>query len=538
MNNLKIEKNNPQAILEEAEKSKKKKRLDEKKLRVDLMLSYDKKPYQSLGIGVHNNTFYYGTVLEDGNKKYNAVVTDDGRVYVCWDKKFNDEIKDDFCLNYRFDLFDDCIDYMWSNDSIKDFRDGVAPVKTKKELFDEIKKNNKEGVWHTDEEAHEYTACDIISNYVYPVFNSKGRTYHPADFGSGKSRQALMYQLMSFNPLFAGNITPASFERVIESTGGTIIVDNFDNMHEDLKKAVLQVIEVYYKKGSKTIKAEGQGAQRNRPVAFNGYSPLVINNIVGLPEVTESRCNVVRMLKTNNKKIVDKKINPNNPKYRILRDHLHIWALKNWKRVREEYENLEVPELSARDLERCEAVLTIAKLIGDGVYQRILSWILKNNEQQSIKEISDNWEFLLYDFLNEVIKEGEKRLEVREITKVVSEKHFDSDDFKKFKQDKLKFSHYVGKVLRNQPLVKKSIINGWVNYTISRSDLDKMLQIKGFDKYLTIPHLTSLNPTNNTNNTNITNNTNLTPYNNKQKENEGEVGEVGSQKSAQGGISS
>ncbi len=45
-----------------------------------------------------------------------------------------------------------------------------------------------------------------------------------------------------------------------------------------------------------------------------------------------------------------------------------------------------------------------------------------------------------------------------------------------------------------------------MHYTIKRKDLDKLLKIKGFDKYLTIPHSTSLN---NTNNTNITNYTNI-----------------------------
>jgi hypothetical protein len=241
----------------------------------------------------------------------------------------------------------------------------------------------------------------------------------------------------------------------------------------------------------------------------------VINNLFGLPEVSESRCNKIRMLKTDSKKITDIKINSKDMRYRILRDDLHIWGLSNWKKIREVYDKLDVPELNSRDLERAESVLTIAKFIGEDVYNNVLGWILENKEQQDIKEISDNWDFILFEFLNEIIRQEEK-VKVRDITERVAERHFDSSDSKKFKQDKIKFSHYIGKVLGNNPLFRKSIIHGWVHYNISRDDLNKTIQIKGFDKYLNIPHPTS--PTS----PNITNNTlphptspNLTYYNNK-----------------------
>ncbi|MHA1304473.1 MAG: hypothetical protein ACTSPI_12315, partial [Candidatus Heimdallarchaeaceae archaeon] len=302
------------------------------------MLSHEKKPFKCFSIGEHDGHYYFGTMLDYGRKKVPVLVLDDGTTYWKWTEKddegnkiIDDEIKQNFGLNYRFELFDDCVDNLWSNKSIKEFIEGKSPKQSFKEMFKSIRNKNKELMYHPDNRVHTFVSCDIIKNYFYPLFNACGRTYFQADFASGKSRQSLIYQKLSFNSLFASNISPASFERVIESTGGTIIVDNFDNCADDLKKQILQCIEVYYKKGGKNIKADGKGFQKNQPIAFNGYSPLVINNIVGLPEVTESRCNKIQLLKTDKKNIVDIRINNDDPFWNTTKDNLHILTLQNWK---------------------------------------------------------------------------------------------------------------------------------------------------------------------------------------------------------------
>jgi len=478
--------------------------------RVDYMLSKEKKPYKCMAIGEHKGHFYYGSILNYGKKKVPIVILDDGTIYSYWTEKteeglkIDDEISDKFGLKYRYELFDDVVDNLWSNKSIKEFKDGKSKKKNIREIYEKIRNKNKELIYHSDERVHSYIGCDIISNYCYPLFMAKGRTYFQADFASGKSRQSLIYQKLSFNSLFASAISPASFERVIESTGGTIIVDNFDNILDELKIQILQAIEIYYKKGGKNIKADGK---KHRPTAYNGYSPFVINNIVGLPEVTESRCNKIQMLKTSKKLIVDKRIDEKDLFWEETKDDLHILILQSWKKIKENYETLNIPELNARDLERTEAVLTIAKTIGKDVYEEVLSYLLETNEQQNIKEVSDNWEFMIFDYLNGVLKnKKEETIKIKEITEAISYKIIQSE--KTAKSDKLKFSHYIGKILKSIPLFKKKIIDGWVNYQIKKDDLDKMLKIKGYDKYLTIPHLTSPNNTNHTNNTNNNNNIN------------------------------
>lgn len=453
--------------------------------KIKSLLSKEKNPYKTMAIGEHNGHYFFGSVLQEGEKKVPIVVLDNGEVY--WDYKEKTEegwrvdyqIKNKFGLNYRYILFDDCIDNLWSNKSIKEFISGKSPQQTFEKMFEAIKNKNKELIYHIDDRIHSFVACDIISNYFYPLFNAKGRTYFQADFGSGKSRQSLIYQKLSFNSLFASNISPASFERVIESTGGSIIVDNFDNVNEELKKAILQIIEVYYKKGGKNIKATGQN---HKPTAFNGYSPLVINNIVGLPEVSESRCNKIQMIKSEDKSIVDVKINEKDEFWSETKDNLHILALQNWEEVKETYDELEVEELSDRDLERAEAVLTIAKCIGEEVYKELLEFLVEILQNQSVRDVQDKWEFILFEYLNEVVKEGKKEVKIKDITEAQSPRIITNPN--KEREDKLKFSQYCGKVLRSIPLFKPRILDGYPIYEIDRTDLTNIIKIKGYDKYL------------------------------------------------------
>jgi len=479
-------------------------------------LSMPKKKYHSLGTGIHNEQLYFGTVLEINGQKQNAVITSTGEIFCnkieIIGKSFIkvDVIRNDFGINYRYDLFDDTIDYTWSNDSIKRFLQRKESIVKIADIFKQLVDVNQKYIWHYDKRIHKFIACDIISNYFCPIFNAKGRILFVAEFESGKSKQSQIYQLASFNPLFAGNISPASFDRVIESTCGTIIIDNFDNMSEDLQKQIVQVIEVYYKKGSRNIKCDGKD---NRPSAFNGYCPLVINNILGLKEVTESRCNKFFMLKTDNKEITDRKINVNDILWKELRDNLHVCALQNWKIVRDAYKNLDVLELSARDLERIEAVLTIAKIVGDDVYNEIINLVVEINSQNKIKEVSDSWEFILFEFINNELKDkSEITLKIVDITDAITDKIVESNSKPEIiKKEKLKFSHFAGKILSRTPLLKKKTINGYPQYNIKKEDFETLVKIKGYACYFNATNpINATNTTNTTNSINTTNTTNTT----------------------------
>jgi len=437
---------------------------------------------QSLGIGIHDNQFYFGKKVSIEGKPTDVVITSNREKYV------GGEIKTLFGLNHRFDLFSDCIDYTWHNEGIDRwlFDEGLEEEEySLKKCFEEIKKKNQEYIYHHDERIHDFIALDLLATYFRPIFESMGRLFFLAEKRSGKTKQTQLYGLMAFNPIMTSDISPASFYRIIESTGGTLLIDDFDIIDGELKAKMIQHIRTGYKFGSKAIRSDSNKA--NRPVGYNNYAHVVLNNTLGLDEITEDRCNKILLLRTNDKKLTSKKLNPKSIDWQILRDKIHICTLLNWKQVKKSYQSLDYDVLSDRDLERVEGILSIANCIDancidDKLFERVLILILELNEQQNLKEIKDNWDFILFEHLYHTIKEDLK-IKLKDIANVLAPTLFnpESNDYERKKKA---FNVKAGKILNSISLFKRSVSMGYVHYDIKRKSLLKYIELKGYDKYI------------------------------------------------------
>ncbi|MCX6742041.1 MAG: hypothetical protein NTX24_02610 [Candidatus Pacearchaeota archaeon] len=473
--------------------------IDEAK--IDHIFGKPKPVFQSLGCGIHNGHFYFGTVIYAENKPFDAVITDTGDYHIAYPMR--DEIKEVFGLNYRFPLYDDMIDYAWSNEGISDFLKGVYnPEEMKiilKNQFEKIKKKIEELMEYHDKRIYLSVACDIISTYFLPVWSARGITYFKGDAGSGKTKSASIYGLSAFNPLQAGNITPSALFRTIESTKGTMIIDNFDNLPEDQKNEIIHLLQVCYKKGLKYSRSEEKGKQR-RPTTFDTFCNLVLNNIMGLDDVTLSRCNETDLLKTTSDK---GKLQPDSKDafWKIFRDDMHVYALQNWKAVLECYEELDV-DLINRDLEKVKPILTIAKIVDEQVYKQLLDYFKEQSELSKVKDLKDDWGYQLLKKIKEIVSQnGDCCIKTETLTDELANLVLDSEA-RDYKKQKHGLSIFIGKRIRAVPMWKNSgrMINGKSEYFFKREDIQKLLEIKGYVENSTNPTI----PTNSTNPTNST----------------------------------
>ncbi len=454
------------------------------KSKIKDLLSNEKNKIDRIGTGIHNNVFYFGNSVrkESSDELIDILITSDRDIHTVWSKE-NDEIRDKFKLSYRNKFDIGVINNPWSNQSIDKYLDEDYEPINIRELFEEIKRLNTLYVYHEDQRVHSVIAADIISNYSCPIFNAKGRMYFQAEHGSGKSTQAKIYSLLTYNAIH-GDITPASMERVVESTCGTLVIDNYDNLSEDKKIAGRQFIEVFYKKGSKSYKADGKNHRVN---SYNGYSPVVINNIIGLPEVTESRCIKINMIKTNNPKISRKKIKETDKIWQDIVDDLHIWTLDNWKLIEKTYDESYFKDFNNRDLENVESILTIAKIIGEDVFEEINDFLKDNVNKQKESNIEDNWDFIALKSIYELSKNSSSNkctLGVKEITSYA----INNSDYLEYHTDKAAFNVHLGKRLftNHSQIFKKKRSGGYTYYTFTKEELLKLILKKEFDKYLTV----------------------------------------------------
>ena len=453
-----------------------------RKLRILEALHREKIKWQKIGTGLHDGVFYFGTNIEENN----AIVTSDKKIFI--DNKEKKEIKDEFGLNYRFPLFADCIDYSWSNKSIEEWLFGEPNNISIAGMYKEIKNINCRFIYHVDSRVHSYIALYILATYFYPIFESIGRLFFLADKNSGKTKQSQIFQLLTFNSIFSSDISPSTFYRLIESTGATIIIDDFDSVDDDRKKMIVQHIRTGYKEGGKALRSEGKGF---RPTKFNNYAPVILNNTLGLDGITESRCEKILMLRTT-ENITKRKLNMRAPHWQELRDKLHICALQNWKDVAVKYEKIEVEELSDRDLEKNLPILTLAKIVGDDVYREILSFLVQQIKQADIRNMVEDWEFIMWKGIKELLgKEREMWIYVSSITERIHSDcgiDYDSKDHKKRMRG---LTTWIGKQLAKNPLFKGGLTSGKSRYQITASGLDRFLKLKGYDKQISPPSSTT-----------------------------------------------
>lgn len=453
------------------------------------LFSKEKRPFQSIGRGLHNGVCYVGTYLEDGESghTYDAVVTSDRRVFIDTARKTGNEwtgknqIKLDFGLKYRDPFYADVLDFTWGNSSIKSFFMNGYKIDIS-ELFDRIVKINQKFMRYEEEFIHKFIAVDIMRSFFHFLFTANSRVYFHADKGSGKTNQLMIYRALSFNPVSSPDFSSSSIYRVIESTGGTILIDDFDQLPDEQKNAIIQHIRANYKP-FKVLRSDSSG-HGFRPRGFNAYSHLAFNNVLGLnyDDVTLERCIIIRLLK--HKDALDITVNHKDPSFTSIRDDLYVCLMQYWNQVKETYDSLKVEGLSSRELELFKPLLAIAKVIGGTLYDDLLKFATEYFKQENMKELSDDWEFCLLKSLWFKVKDFEDDKKIITVTVSDLAEEIKSDlkiDFST--EDGKKRFHslriFIGNKLTSYLFKKKNPQNR-VEYDVFKSRVEQISDVKGW----------------------------------------------------------
>jgi len=470
------------------------------------LLEQEKPEFKSLGCGIHilpegEEIMYFGTKVYNGLHGMDAIVCSNGKVYV---NTFNketgqgsNEIKN-LGINYRYEFFDSILDYQWSNNStnhsIKSFVYGKDAGESLSDCFEVIYNVNKEYMDYEEDIIHTSIACSMLSSYFLPVFEAKGRDFFNAEKGSGKTKQSTLYDLQMFNPLMSADISGPSYFRSIESTAASIIIDDFDAIDDEKKSAQIQIMRTGYKQGQKTVRTSESGTRV--PIAFGIFNSMVINNVGGLDDVTQDRCNTYYLIKSTDKKKADKKLDTKNPKWQIQRDMNYYVALRDWKKVREIYEELEIEGVSGRDLERVAPILTIGKLVlSEKRFEELVKFELRRIREVKIVDVSEDWLFMALNIvIKKLVLSEEERIDIR-LDEIVREVVPISPENRDYQRQSRAISSYLGKCFKSTPLFKAGKVHGgYVKYTFKRKNLHKFLEIRDYLGYVDPEDLKLLTP--------------------------------------------
>lgn len=471
--------------------------------------------YQSLAQGEFKEHWYFGKQVDVDGKKVDCIIFDNGEVLVneqqlAKSKKEVDEFVNhikEAGLHYSKPLIQ--LENKWSSGSIESFiqcssvgKCSYLSMRVKEAIFEPDDKSATLTTLHTlttlttqtpiyntittlqlhymdlnNPKLVTLTSCYILATYCYELFDAIGYLFFCSDSGSGKTKWAQIIQYCSFNSMNATNSSESALFRMTEQSKGLLCIDDYENIEEDKKNTIDQLLKVGYKKGGQTCRSEKVG-DNYVPTFYDVYCPKLITNTVGLDSVTYSRCIPLHLLKTTTDK---GRLNPvgKNKVWQNIRDACYVWVMNNWKQVKANYKVIDVPALNNRDLELVKPLLAVAKVIGEDVYKELEALVVELFDNRDMFDFTNDWDYVLFQALHNyfISTQGEAWTSTKDcLDLMLQDMHFDSDD-------KVKPSvKWVGKVMSRIDLFKKRRMSAGIQYALSKELLEKYMGARGWLK--------------------------------------------------------
>jgi hypothetical protein len=272
----------------------------------------------------------------------------------------------------------------WSIDSVKRFLTGRPPkIPTLKEVFERLEALLRTLIdFDVKHGYYKLIPLWVIATYFISVFRTFPYLAISGSFESGKTKLLEFLHQTCFNAIMTSNISDPSLFRVIESTKGTILIDEalgIQGVDERGRSAtrramLLDMLNAGYKKGAPAIRSDktNKGIQ---PRSFDLFGGKAFITYRGCDMILESRSLPVTMVRTD-KPQANAEIREDDPVWQDIRDSLFHLALENYQRVREIYHSEKIENLPFRGRRRelWRPILTIALLIDEKLYEEVLEF--------------------------------------------------------------------------------------------------------------------------------------------------------------------
>jgi hypothetical protein len=260
-----------------------------------------------------------------------------------------------------------------------------------------------------DPRAYILIALWIIGTYLQPIWYSYPYLSISGAKRCGKSKLLKFLSLICFNSIFSASISTSMIFRLIESLACTLLLDESEKYAtSERQDEVRNIINAGYKKDGKVYRAGKTKSGTIIPEQFEAFSPKAIVSYKGLEEVTEDRCIPVIMVRSINKEIVNRDINPNDRIWINIRNQLYRFALDKCLDIEKIYKKQEIevphPDYMSRERDLWKPILTLAAYFN--LENKIIPYIIDTIERKKELERSSLTYILLEALVSLVKQEG------------------------------------------------------------------------------------------------------------------------------------
>ncbi len=165
--------------------------------------------------------------------------------------------------------------------------------------------------YNSDENIYKVLALWIYGTYCYELFGQYPYIFLNGPKGSGKTVIDVCIDLLAFNPKMTISITNAALFRSVSIEGGTLILDEMENLTNRKQAAesdLAAILKGGYMRAGSAMRCDKENGFL--PQMFDVFGPKVVSNIAGLEDIISDRCIQINTVSVNNntiKKLEDPK---------------------------------------------------------------------------------------------------------------------------------------------------------------------------------------------------------------------------------------
>lgn len=256
-----------------------------------------------------------------------------------------------------------------------------------------------------------YIALWIVGTYFYRIFRYYPYIHVNAEKGSGKTTLMDIMRLLAFNAEMVNTISGAGIFRLIEATGATLFIDEFENMDKPLYKDLLSILNSGFNINGAVARCEKRNDNFTAPRIFRTYSPKVFASIADIYDVLADRCVKINMLRmTRGEQLERFKFDEDlSKKIHQLQDDLYLLGFNHGAEIAEIYNNnlisdLVDEKLQGRELDIWEGILVLAMQVGDDTFSKMEELALEVMKARTQDSIYKNLTFRLIVALEQVLQ--------------------------------------------------------------------------------------------------------------------------------------
>lgn len=216
------------------------------------------------------------------------------------------------------------------------------------EIFQKIVEKLKFNIEFLDQRYYLLVAAWIIGTYFHQTFQSYPFLYFGGLKRVGKTKSLRFTEMLTFNSVNSLSVSASALFRLCQGGASTLLIDETGYLmnrqrHEDLRT----LLYGRYKKGQTVQRVEKTSQGHMYVQEYEVYGPTALANIEGLEDVLAERAIQIILIRTLNRTIANREINPDDPDWQIIRNVLYRMYLMHWKETRETYNDLAKPSIAS-----------------------------------------------------------------------------------------------------------------------------------------------------------------------------------------------